>query len=310
MSTILYYADFQHFGYCENWIADALDRNGHHCLRIQRRSVYREEPLIAIANQYSADYLLISKSPDVQAVSLRRIRNHTQMKIIMWTFDWMQHPENWKWFEPMAKESDVVFCTDGSDADGFYQKNGIPRVELHQGCVPGLHDLPYGATAGHPLSFGLSVYGVDLAFIGSGYSQRRIQLFSELARYPGFQKWGEPGPQLWGREFSAAAHLSKIVIGDNFVNDVPGYWSDRVYLTLGCGGFFLTAYVPGLEKEFENHRHLVWWTDFKDLHKQIEYYLPRENERRAIALEGFRRVHIEHTYDRRIQVMSDHLNKL
>jgi spore maturation protein CgeB len=308
MATFLYYGDFQHFGYCENWIADALDRNGHHCLRIQRRREFKEEPVIEIANKYGADYLLISKAPEVQPENLRSLRAHTRMKVALWSFDWMAHPQNWEWFMPLATEADISFQTDGTDADKFYAFHGINRVELHQGCVPGLHGLPRADF--RPIRYGLSTYGVDLAFIGSSYTQRRQSLFDELARYKGFRKWGEPGHQLWGNEFAAVCHLSKIVIGDNFVNNVPGYWSDRVYLTLACGGFFLAAYVPGLENEFENHRHLVWWHDFEGLHKLIEYYLPREAERRAIAVEGQRLVHREHTYDRRIQRMTEELEKL
>ena len=61
MATFLYYADFQHFSYCENWIAEALDRNGHHCLRVQRRNTFKAEPLIEIANRHQASYLLLSK---------------------------------------------------------------------------------------------------------------------------------------------------------------------------------------------------------------------------------------------------------
>lgn len=309
MSTFLYYGDFQHHGYCENWIADALDRNGHHCLRVQRRREFKEEPIIAIAKQYGATHLLLSKAPEILPAHLRSLRAHSNMKAVLWAFDWMAHPEVWEWYGPIAAEADIAFQTDGVDANGFYRKAGINRVELHQGCVPVLHDMPHHWAEGS-IRHGASTFGVDVAFMGSMYTARRHRLANELARYPGFRKWGDDGLQLWGREFAATCYLSKIVIGDNFVNDVLGYWSDRVYLTLGCGGFFLTAYVPGIEREFENHRHLVWWKDWDELHKLIEYYLPREGERRAIALEGYRLVHREHTYDRRIQKMTEELGKL
>lgn len=307
MATVLYYGDFQHFGYCENWIAEALDRGGHHCLRIQRRTNFSEAQLEKIATEFKATHLLLSKAPEIRVNNLRSLRSHTGMKIVLWSFDLMKDPGNWEWFGPLAEESDICFMTDGTDADGFYKQAGINRVELHQAAVRGLHELPL---VGSNVKFGASTYGVDVAFVGSAYTDRRHRLFDELARYPSFRKWGDPGHVIWGEKFASCVYLSRIVIGDNFVNDVPGYWSDRVYLTLGCGGFFLTAYVPGLEKEFENHKHLVWWNSFDELHDLIKYYLPREAERRAIALNGYRLVHREHMYENRIQRMTEELQRI
>ena len=72
----------------------------------------------------------------------------------------------------------------------------------------------------------------------------------------------------------------------------------------------MTAYVPGLELKFRNHYDLVWWTDFDELRELIGYYLPRESERRAIALNGYRKVHTEDTYDHRIAKMAEVLKGL
>lgn len=305
MATFLYYGQFEHFSYCENWIASALDRNGHHCIRLQRTKWFDEHRLIAVARQVKADILLLSKTPEITPEQLRDIRKEG-LTIVFWTFDWMKHPDNWSWYGPLAKEADVCFQTDGKDSLS-YAEQGINRYELHQGCVPDLHDLPSFAS---PLDVKLSLtHASDVTFIGSTYTPRRQELLNVLRPFD-FKKWGEPGVQLWGKQFARACYLSKIVVGDNFVNDVAGYWSDRVYLTLACGGFFLTAYVEGLEQEFENHRHLVWWKSFEELEYLINYYLPRETERRAISREGYRLVHLEHTYDRRIQQVTKVLETL
>lgn len=298
----LYYGQFEHFGYCENWIAEALDRNGHHCLRVKRATWFDEELLIKIARDNNVTHLLLSKTPEVKPSQLLSIKN-AGIKIVFWTFDWMRHPDAWEWYAPLAKIADICFQTDGTGEAEFYRSEFINRVELHQGCVPGLHDFP------KPSSFhgsrDMSTLGSDVTFIGSEYTPRRHELVANLKRITdgqwSFAKWGEPGEQLWGQSFAAAVHTSSIVVGDNFVNDVKGYWSDRVYLTLGCGGFFLTAYVPGLEDHFKNHEDLVWWTDFEDLERLIRFYMPREALRRSIALTGYRKVHAFHTYTRRIQ---------
>lgn len=294
MSTILYYGEFQHFGYCENWIAAALDRNGFHCIRLRRsHSWFDEQRLLQIARQNDATILLLSKTPDITPEQLRYIKSHG-IRVVFWTFDWMRHPATWEWYGPLAKEADVCFQTDGWGENEFYRSEGIKRVEVHQGCEPGLHELPRFQTIAR------SSLSSDVMFIGSTYTDRRKQLIDVLNKQPHFMKWGEPSPTLWGSDFATAAYCSKILIGDNFVNDIAGYWSDRVYLTLACGGFFLTAYVEGIEQEFENHKHLVTWSSFEELNDLIKYYLPREHERRAIALNGYRRVHERHTYNHRI----------
>lgn len=311
MSIFLYYGEFQHFSYCENWIAAALDRNGHHCIRLQRTKWFDEQRLIAVARQTKAQILLLSKTPEITADQLIWIKEQG-LRVIFWTFDWMRHPETWKWYEPLAKVADLCFQTDGY-GDHTYAAEGIRRVELHQGCVPGLHDLPNFESA-MSVSYVAETLSANVSFIGSNYTARRHELLKHLSEHPREERtvktWGEPGPQLWGSDFAKACYLSDIVVGDNFVNDVPGYWSDRVYLTLACGGFFLTAYVEGLEKEFDNHRHLVWWKSFDELHELIQYYRDRPAERKAIALEGYRLVHREHTYDHRIQKMAAELRTI
>lgn len=303
----LYYGQFEHYGYCENWVADAIDRNGHHCLRVRRTPWFDESRLIMIARQNKATHLLLSKCPEVTAEQLQALKT-SGLKIVFWTFDWMREPEAWKWYKPLAQMADVCFQTDGYGENDAYLKDGINRIELHQGCVPGLHEVPAtGNTAD-------SEFGSTLAFIGSNYTQRRHSLVYALETIGvlkgGFCKWGEPGEQVWGHEFAAAVYYSSIVVGDNFVNDVAGYWSDRVYLTLACGGFFLTAYVPGLENRFTNHEHLVWWESFDELESLIDYYLPREAKRKAIALNGRRKVMAYDTYDRRIQQLTAELERL
>jgi Glycosyl transferases group 1 len=300
----LYYGQFEHYGYCENWIADALDRNGHHCLRIRRTTWFDESRLLKIASDNHATHLLLSKCPEIKPEQLQIIKD-AGLKIVFWTFDWMREPEAWQWYRPLAKIADICFQTDGYGDNENYVKAGIHRVELHQGFVPVLHDIPKSGVSTRHLDS-------DVVFIGSEYTQRRHDLVETLRSIDGedFQKWGEPHDQIWGADFADAVYFSKIAVGDNFVNDVPGYWSDRVYLTLACGGFFLTAYVPGLEKEFRCHQNLVWYHDFDELQDLIRFYSPRESLRRRIALNGYRKVHSRDSYDDRIRQFTRELENM
>lgn len=305
MARFVYYGEFSQYSDCENWIAHALDRNGHLCVRLQRhRTLFNPNRLIHAIKNSNADYLLLTKTPEISAEQLRQVKIQTNVRIVFWTFDWMMHPTNAEWYLPLASLADYAFQTDGCNPALAYTVYGINRIELHQGIMPRVHNVPSDLTSAE-----IARFAADVSFIGSIYTKRRQVLRRELEQYD-FKKWGEPDDQVWGREFAAVCYLSKIVAGDNFVNDVAGYWSDRVYLTLGCGGFFLTAYVEGLEREFENHKHLVWWHDFKEMRHWIEYYLPREAERKAIARAGYDLVHSRDTYDHRIQTMTRELNAL
>lgn len=153
----------------------------------------------------------------------------------------------------------------------------------------------------------------DVIFVGSkGYHpewQYRPQLIDWLqAEYKDrFTHVGGDGqiPTTRGIKLNALYTSSKIAIGDslclNF--DYPYYWSDRVYETLGRGGFMIHPYIKGMEHHFEDKKHLVFYNfgDFKQLKYLIEYYLYNEEEREAIRKAGHEHVKQNHTYKNRWQ---------
>jgi spore maturation protein CgeB len=61
------------------------------------------------------------------------------------------------------------------------------------------------------------------------------------------------------RGYRQVCATSRIVLGLNEVNDDLFYFSNRTFLTLACGGFHLTHYVPRLEDVFHDGEHLVWF---------------------------------------------------
>jgi spore maturation protein CgeB len=64
---------------------------------------------------------------------------------------------------------------------------------------------------------------------------------------------------------------------------------------------------PGLSQLFEDGKELITFRSLADLKQKIDYWLPREEERRAIALAGMRRAHKEHTYALRLGLLLDTL---
>lgn len=79
--------------------------------------------------------------------------------------------------------------------------------------------------------------------------------------------------------------------------------SNRLYNILASGGFCLTRYYPGLEKQFENKKHLVWFQDAKEAIELIKYYNNHEEERREIARRGHENFILKHTALQRLNNM-------
>lgn len=77
----------------------------------------------------------------------------------------------------------------------------------------------------------------------------------------------------------------------------------RVWDVLGSGGFLLTNYQAELPYFFEEGKDLVCFDGVEDLREKVGYYLEHEEERRAIAESGYRKVKETHLYIERIRTM-------
>jgi hypothetical protein len=155
----------------------------------------------------------------------------------------------------------------------------------------------------HPV---LPVWKSDIAFIGQARAKEsRIALTRKLAERFNVKVYGKNWrafgikPTLKSvtpRSYALICRGAKIMLGADITDKVEGYWSNRLWLTLGCGGFFLTAYVRGMEKYFENEKHLVWYHSEADCLSLAEEYLAKPDKRRRIARQGYHLVHEHHTF--------------
>lgn len=206
--------------------------------------------------------------------------------------------------DPFYKDIEYFFTVDKKMADWFNENTAVKGRYLQAGVFD---QECYMAAP----SFQFDTYKHDIIFVGSrGYHpewQYRPQLIDWLkANYPaGFTHVGGDGqiPTTRGQALNTLYADSKIAIGDslclNF--DYPHYWSDRVYETLGRGGFMIHPYITGMEQHFEDGKHLVFYKfgDFDDLKNKIDYYLEHDDEREAIRLAGHEHVKQNHTYKQR-----------
>jgi len=117
-----------------------------------------------------------------------------------------------------------------------------------------------------------------------------------LAKYPTLRFARELRPD----DYGDVCARSKIVLGLNQDHDSAYYFSNRLFLTLGCRGFHLIRYVPGTEHIFEDGKHLAWFHDRDDCLEKIAYYLDRPEERAKIAQTGYEVAIREHRYFDRV----------
>ena len=77
----------------------------------------------------------------------------------------------------------------------------------------------------------------------------------------------------------------------------------RVLDVLGCGGFLITNYQPEIMEYFTPGRDLVVYEDIVDLVSKVEYYLIHEDERKAIAANGYKRCQEIFGFDDRMRTL-------
>lgn len=206
-----------------------------------------------------------------------------------------------------------VFTPDGAESSAsvfeakginhHYMKPGVYRDECYMGAArpDQMKDVLFvgggeptgGLQYGHPE---WSYRGQLLAFLRDNYGDR-------------FHKFGHPQETIRNDRLNQLYADAKVVVGDslclNF--DHPHYWSDRVYETLGRGGFIIHPYIKGMEEEFTDGETIVFYTfnDWDGLKKKIDYYLENHAEREAIRLRGHQFVKENCTYHQRLQQMLD-----
>jgi spore maturation protein CgeB len=77
----------------------------------------------------------------------------------------------------------------------------------------------------------------------------------------------------------------------------------RVWDVLGAGGFLMTNYQAEIPMYFVEGEDLVCFDGIDDLVQKTGYYLGHDDERRAIAENGYRKVKEYHTYKDRIETI-------
>ena len=208
---------------------------------------------------------------------------------------------------PVYKHIGHFFTVDKKMADWFNQKTKVkghylPAGVFDQECILKPADMQR-----------------DVLFVGSKQYHKEWQYRPTLVNWLGetygtnFEHFGTGGkPAVRGLKLNKVYWTTKVVVGDTLCIDFkyPDYWSDRVYETIGRGGFIIHPYIKGMEREFEDKKHLVFYEygNFKQLKELIDYYIEHDEEREAIRKAGHELVKAKYTYKNRWEYILGELN--
>ena len=221
----------------------------------------------------------------------RHERWRSTHRTIVWTLDWLPtYPER-RHIIAAGRRADIFVTSDRFDWERTY---GITNhLYLPAACESIVVDLAPKPTR-------------TCAFLGSLYNPRREEI-SRIVAERGGTVLSIPGRWIYGSQLSAFCQETKVIVGDNVLNDVPGYWSSRNYVIPGAGGFLLTPNVPGLETHFDFNKHIAVYDGVASLRTELDRWIRDDAAREVIRRSGWHHVRAHHNWGERARVLIERM---
>jgi Glycosyl transferases group 1 len=253
----------------ESYLADALERSGIRVFRIPSGTSQMAE---------NAEWILFTGSTASQISAWWGTH-----RTIIWTLDWLPGLNERFYIIEAGREADLFVTSDRYDWEAKYGiKNHV--------YLPGACEAINIQLDPRPIR--------PVAFLGSLYNGRRQQIASIVKSFGG-EVLSIPGQWIYGGKLARYCQDTKIIVGDNIVNDCPGYWSSRNYVIPGAGGFLLTPVVPELDEQFSVDKNIACYTSLEDLRFKIGFYLNNDQRREEIRAQSFSHVQAVHNWTMR-----------
>jgi hypothetical protein len=286
----------------------ALNRAGHDTLLIDDRRAKRllgrkliQRWALFHAKRFRPDFVFLSKclalDPETVSTIIAGIPN------AMWYHDpqWYRNVDrpDIGHIAEIGKLSKTFFVS-GFDAE--WRALGLPAKYLPAAGDAAIKPVAYDDR-----------YAAGVTFIGTGYDPARSAILLEVAKKHdvrvwglGWEQWRAPlkwnGKAVEGKKFATVCSSSKITLGINpaIAKGGNNYTSDRTWMVILAGAFYLGQGTPGIRDMLHDREHCAWYEDAADCVAQCDRYLSDALERERIRIAGERFVRANHTYDQRI----------
>jgi hypothetical protein len=312
---VIYIGNFENAYFStENQIAITLEKMNYGVIRLQENKINIFDVIFVIYlfHKKNIHFVLYTRTWKINGnvIKLWKYLKYNNIPTVSYHLDLYVGISREKSIEddPFWK-TEYVFSVDGDkNSIKLFKKIKINYYYLNAGIF---YDHCY-------LSNITTGYKYDIIFVGSTnyhiewtYRKKLLNFLSDIYGSK-FNVFGGTNT-IRGDDLNKLYMSSKIVIGDtlcmNFNHEY--YWSDRVYETIGRGGFIIHPYIKGLDDEFINYVDIVFYKydDLEQLKYLIDYYLVNSVEREKIRYNGFNKVKEKYTYNNRMTHIIDILSK-
>jgi hypothetical protein len=286
----------------------ALKRAGHKTLVADDKRASRllgrkltQKWMLAKAKRFKPDFVLLGKCHGLDIETVKTVLDGKPNAM------WYHDPQWYKsTYRPDIAHIIAVgkltrtFFVSGFDAE--WKALGLPAKFLPSAADRDIRPVPPSKR-----------YHSDVSFIGTGYDATRAQFLLKVAKKydlkvwgNGWEEWRKPlhwsGRSVEGKDFAAVCSSSNISLGINPDRAKGGstYTSDRTWMVILAGGFYLGHGTPGLVHMLREGDHCAWYKDIESCLAQCAYYLENSAARERIRREGQVFVRNYHTFDQRI----------
>ncbi len=300
---ILFVANHGNHDNCdESAISYALRMLGHEVLEVQQR---QSTTAAAVAKSHNVDFCLFLKWDNPS--SLRETA--AVAPCVFWYFDLVANQDDptlalrmesrRRWFYDVMRYCVGGFCTDGDWVDQWNATQKAYGNKLYW-LMQGMDERVAGP--GDASQCNLEVPEILFTGMINHGSRRREHVHRLQTRYGRrFGVFGDGGPRfrLHGRALADLFAKAKIVVApDGPCTD--RYWSNRVYLTLGLGGFLMHPQCAGLRGHYAVDE-LVTYKDRETLELLIDDYLDDPSTRENLRVRGYEATMARHLYRHRCE---------
>jgi len=281
-------------------ITNGLIRNGHFVYDFSYREVaknstifkskkfgikHANENLIRTIENIQPDLLFLGHSELIQSETLSKIKVlFPKIKIAMWWVDWIFN------LKDIATKLEVI--------DAFFITTDIlelKRMKIKEQILQKCHYLPNFCDTSIDTfrAFSNTNYDYDLLFIGRHDKERAkfIDFIKEKLSHIKLGLFGlEKSNIITGVRYLRAIGSTKIAINYSRNNNISLYSSDRIVHLMANGALVFSPRIPNFENIFTDDE-IIYFDNHDDFKKKFEYYLKNNDERIAIAKNGWLKVH-------------------